>query len=454
MNLLFINPTRLDDRGEPLKYAMAHIPPLSLAILHRLTPEGHRVTIVNDIVEEIDFAGSYDLVAITAMTVQAERAYQIADRFRGRGVAVVIGGFHATVLPDEAGRHADAVVVGEAETLWARILEDAARKKLKKRYRAAALPDLREAVIPRWDGMNLSIYPKMLGAKMPFMPIFTTRGCPYGCSFCSVTKFYGKSYRTKPVEQVMAEIDATGAEYYFFVDDNIVVQPHYSRELFTALCSKHISWLSQISTTVLNNPDLIDLAARSGCTELFVGVESVNEESLGLAKKGFNKIERYSELISRLYRAGISPTLSFIFGFDSDSPDQFGITLDFLKKMKVNRSMFWVLTPFPGTDLFAAMEREGRIEHYRWSQYDAAHVVFRPRNFSRDELTEAYWRFSRAFYSYRAIPRKLWNNIKLMKHSSVRNLLVDLVFQPFFSHKISQRDHPYSGGLGRRRTGV
>ncbi|MBC8275100.1 MAG: cobalamin B12-binding domain-containing protein, partial [Chloroflexi bacterium] len=211
MNILFVYPTKLNASEKPIKYRKAFIPPLALAILNGLTPDHHNVHLVDDIVEDIDFAGSYDLVAITAMTMQVERAYQIADAFRDRGVKVIMGGMHPTVLPQEAKQHADSVVIGEADNIWEQILDDCENNTLKDFYQDESFPDLQRLVIPKWDNLNLGIYAKRIGSKMPTMPIFTSRGCPLGCKFCSVTKFFGKSIRVKPISHVMKEIESTGA---------------------------------------------------------------------------------------------------------------------------------------------------------------------------------------------------------------------------------------------------
>jgi radical SAM superfamily enzyme YgiQ (UPF0313 family) len=310
------------------------------------------------VVEEIDFTGDYDMVGITAMTAQIERAYQIADAFRKRGIPVVIGGMHATVMPDEVKQHADSVVIGEADNIWAGIVDDCERKQLKDIYRDTELPDISKLILPRWDNMNLDIYPRLIGDSYPQMPIYTTRGCPFGCRYCSVSRFYGKSYRVKPISNVLAEIDSTNASHYFFVDDNLVFNADYARELFTKLARRNITWVAQISSTIMNNPDLIELAAKAGCSRFFIGLESINADSLKSAKKGFNKIEIYEELIERTYRAGIVPIISMMYGFDTDTREQFSMTLDFFRKNKIYDAHFWILTLLPGTAIYDEFEAD------------------------------------------------------------------------------------------------
>lgn len=217
MKILLVYPSKHDKNGKTIKYKKAFLPPLSLAILNSLTPTQHDVEIVNDITEEIDFSRPYDVVGITSMTTQVARAYEIADMFRKRRTKVVLGGMHPTVLPEEAKQHADSVVIGEADNLWGKLLEDVENSCLKDFYKDETPPDLQKLIIPKWDKMNMSIYPSQFGKKFPLMPIFTTRGCPYGCEFCSVTKYFGKKYRMKPVSHVLQEIDSIEASDFFLL---------------------------------------------------------------------------------------------------------------------------------------------------------------------------------------------------------------------------------------------
>lgn len=448
MKILFINPTQLNENKVPMKFKKGFGPPLSFSIFNALTPQQHTIDFINDIVEDIPYEGNYDLVAITSMTMQVERAYQIADAFRSKGVTVIMGGMHATVLPDEVKLHADAVCIGEAENIWQQILDDCESNRLKDFYKDSAAPDLLTPVIPTYDNINLDIYIKNFGKKKPAIPLFATRGCPFGCKFCSITKFYGKKFRTKPIEHVLSEIDSTNAELYSFIDDNIVFKPSYAKELFTALKKKDIGWMSQASTTLLKHPELIELSAQAGCFSYFIGTESINADTLASVNKKFNKAEEYVELFQRLSRAGIMPIFSFIFGFDEDGYDQFRLTLDFLKKNKIYYAIFWILTPHPGTDIHTEMVAENRIHNNSWSDYGASSVVFKPKQFSEKELHDGYWNAYQEFYSYnRIIPHAIegfktnkkswwvfWNNI---------------MYQTFFVNKVNNFEHPYSGGFGK-----
>ena len=432
-----------------MRYRQANLPPLALAILAALTPDRHTVSVVNDMVESIDFEGDYDLVAITALTSQALRAYQIAARFRARGVKVVIGGIHASTVPDEVAQHADAVVIGEAETVWEELISDFESGRLAETYAPDSYPSLERLIIPRWDGFNFDVYRKSVGSKrMPRLPIYTTRGCLYACKYCTVTKFYGNRYRHKPIANVLAEIDASGADSYFFTDDNITCDPDYSRELFTALKSRNIRWLSQASVQVLDHPDLIEAAGKAGCKSLYLGIESINKEALRSMRKGFNKPEQYPELFERLERAGIRPFVGMILGLDQDTPETLQETLQFLLKHRVQNVFLNIFTPLPGTDSYAEMEAAGRIIDRDWSKYDIGHVVFQPVHFNPDQLQQTYWQMYKRIYSPAAIAGRFADDVISLRKGPLE-LLRDTILQVYMRHHVKDSENPLSMGLGR-----
>ena len=398
----------MDENKNPAKYKKALLPPLALAIINRLTPGKHHVKVVDDLVENIDYSRSYDLVGITAMTAQADRAYQVADRFREIGVRVIMGGIHPTMLPHEAKKHADSVVIGEVEGLWEQILADFENNRYKEFYRHTSPPDLQELTIPKWDNINMKPYVKRIGDKLPSMPLFASRGCFHDCKFCSIHKMYRKSFRMKPISHVLKEIDSINARYYFFVDDGIACNFDYARELFKALIPKKIVWIMQMSTTILKTPDLIELAGRAGCNLLLFGIESLDNNILKSVNKDFNHPETYEELFIRAREAGIIPCPTFIFGFDEDTPDRFRLTMDFLEKNKMETAHFAILTPFPGTKIYQEMNDNGRILTHDWSMYDSLHFVFQPRNFNADQFITQFWKHYRRFLSVKSMAKRLF----------------------------------------------
>ncbi len=449
MKILLVNPTKLDIYGKPIKFKTAWFPPLNIAMLNSLTPVQHNVTVINDVVEDVDFSSSYNLVGITSMTAQIERAYQISDKFRASGTKVVIGGFHATLLSKEVKEHADSVVIGEVDNIWEQILSDCENGNLKEFYQDTSAPDLQKLLIPKWDNINLDIYAKQFNDKYPIMmPLFTTRGCVFDCKFCSVSKFYGKTYRVKPVANVIKEIDSLDFKNYFFVDDNIACNPNYSRELFKALSGKNISWYSQISTTVLKTPDLIDLAAKGGCHRLFIGIESINKNNLQSMDKSFNKIEEYEELFARVRKAGIVPEASIIFGLDNDTPEVFGETIDFLMKNKVETAIFWILIPLPGTEVFNEMNDGGRLITKDWSLYDGTNVVFQPINFTKDDLYTNYWDTYQKYFSLKNIMKRIFYTVPISPNP-VGQFLETFFLQYNFRKKVNSYLHPMFGGVNR-----
>jgi radical SAM superfamily enzyme YgiQ (UPF0313 family) len=448
MKILLIFPSRLDSTGQVKKYKKVLFMPLSLAILDGLTPDRHQVSIVNDIAEPIGFDEPYDLVGITVMTSQAGRAYAIADQFRTKGIRVVLGGYHPTLMPDDASPHADALVLGEAEEVWEDLLADCENNRLKSIYQAPELSDLSRPCFPRWDNFNLDTYVRPLRAKTPEVPIFATRGCPFNCSFCTVTHFFKRTFRTRPIANVLAEIDASPSDQFFLTDDNIIGKPEYAREFFKGLQPKQVRWYTQLSSNIVHQPDLIDLAGRAGCHSAFIGIESINQESLKSANKQFNNIAMYEELFGRLRAAGITPFVGIIFGFDYDTPDIFERTLDFLRKNKISMASFQILTPFPGTRFYDDMEEQGLILDKNWSLYDGSHMVFRHRTFSQLQLLDGYWQAFGQFHSLANITRRLSHPPRLDKNPLV-SLAVNLLFLLHNRRLIRSRQHPMAGGVTR-----
>jgi len=376
------------------------IPPLSLAMVAALTPPDIEVSLTDENVTVIDFQKETDLVGITVLTITAKRAYEIADTFRARGVKVVLGGIHPSMLPEEASQHADAVVIGEAEGIWPNLIEDFKTNNLQRVYRQLGRPSLLNLPIPRRD-----LFAE--GAYLVRHTISTTRGCPYSCSFCSVTSFFGHTYRCRPVEEIIKEIETFNKrELIVFVDDNIVGKPKFAKELFRALIPYKIKWVGQASVTVARDDELLKLAAASGCIDLFIGFESLAPANLAAVGKKINVVDEYENVIKKAHSHGIAIHGFFIFGFDEDDEDVFRRTVRFAQKMRLESAQFDFLTPYPGTTFCESMDEAGRILTKDWSQY-GHNLVFEPKPMSREVLQKGHDWVWREFYSIPSIWRRI-----------------------------------------------
>jgi radical SAM superfamily enzyme YgiQ (UPF0313 family) len=377
-------------------------PSLSLAVVAAATPEGWETELCDEGFGPVDPGHPADVVAITGMTAQAPRAYEVADAFRARGKTVVMGGFHASNLPDEALGHVDAVVVGEAEDVWPGLLADLEAGRLAKVYRADGLIDTASIPVARrsiFDGKGYLLT----------NTIQTTRGCPYDCEFCSVTAYFGRKYRKRPVDAVLAELEGmrTRGSYAFFVDDNIVVDRTYSLRLFRGMKGLGMKWLSHASLDLADDPELLRAAGEAGCIGLFVGFETLDESALAAMGKKTNRVADYVTGARRLRDHGIGILGSFVLGWDGDGPDVFERTFRFCEDARLEAAIFPILTPYPGTKVRERLLAEGRILSDDWRDYDMEHVTYRPRGMTVEELQEGYDELTRRFYSLGSMWRRL-----------------------------------------------
>jgi len=369
---------------------------LTLPVVASLTPENYDVDLLDENVERNRFDGQYDIVGITAMTGTATRAYEIADRYRKMSIPVILGGVHPTLMPDDAIPHADAIVMGEAEGVWHRLLADFEKGKLQKIYRNDKKPDLTGLPIPRRELLKNKLY-------LNIPKVETSRGCPFDCSFCSTTKFFGRGMRYRPVEEVVEELKRLKKMFVFFTDNNIVGNVAYAKKLFKALIPLKIRWLSQGSINMANDDELIRLAKKSGCQGMLIGFESISDNVIKNVGKGVNKIKEYEQQIKKLHKHRIGIIGCFVLGFDEEDEGIFQRTLNFIKKTRIEMPQLTLLTPFPGTRLREFLEKEGRILHNFWEKYDTTHVVFKPYRITVEELRKQYDWLSSQVYSKRAI---------------------------------------------------
>ncbi|MDY6905860.1 MAG: radical SAM protein [Thermodesulfobacteriota bacterium] len=382
---------------------------LSLSTIAALTPKDWSVEILDARVTPVDYDKKVDLVGITAFTAEIPSAYAIADGFRERGTPVVMGGFHVSAMPEEALGHADSVVVGEAEPVWAEVLRDLEARTLKPVYKADHLIDMNNMAIPRRDLLDQNMY------STGFNTIQATRGCPFACDYCAVSAFFGKQYRHRPVGEVVEEIEAFNTKNFFFVDDNIAGSSRYAKALFSALKPLNKVWGGQASITFAQDDELLSLYAASGGKYAFIGFESLSEANLRRMNKSWNSPDNYKKAIKRIQRAGISILGSFIFGLDDDDPGVFERTVRFIRTTGIDAAQFHILTPFPGTRLYDTMKDEGRIVDDDWGKYHTSDVIFRPVSMTPEELLRGYfWAFRETYKLNSTLRRSLrsMHNIK------------------------------------------
>jgi radical SAM superfamily enzyme YgiQ (UPF0313 family) len=387
----------------------APVPNLALPILAALTPRDVTISFTDDLLTPIDLEKhlkDVDLVGITVLTKTALRAYHIADAYRKKGVCVVLGGIHPSALPEEAKEHADAVVIGEAEGIWGRLIEDFRAKDLKPFYRQEGTIDPSKIPSPRREILPTRGY-------FPVDVVQATRGCPFRCEFCSVQNFFGNTYRFRPVSDVVEEVRNLRHRLMMFNDDNIIGNPSYSKELLKALIPLKKKWIGQASLSGLKEVENIELLAKSGCIGLLIGFESLSKANLIRSQKYQNDPAEYREIIDVLHRFGITIWASFIFGFDEDDPSIFEETVAFAIRAKLFSVVFALLTPYPETSFYQRVKREGRLVEDRWwllERPDESAPYFIPKKMSGEVLRECWKKAWKDFYSLSSILKRFHFN--------------------------------------------
>ncbi len=400
MHVTLIQPAMGHDG--PRYVASWKMEPLSLATLAGLTPRMVDLSFWDDRMEPIPYDEPTDLVAISVESYTAQRSYQIAAQYRRRGVPVVLGGYHATLMPDEAERYADAVLVGQAEGVWASLLSDAAAGRLQRRYESKLPPQL-ASVRP-----DRSIF---AGKRyLPLTLVESGRGCRFGCDFCSISSFYRADFQARPVADIVAEIEAAQRKWIFLVDDNLTVDVERTKELCRALIPLGVKWVSQATVRTAEDPELLDLLVESGCAGLLIGFESIDSDNLKAMNKAFNRgAETYRTAIERIHERGLKIYATFVFGYDAEPPDIYERTLQFALEQKFFVAAFNHLQPFPGTPLYNRLQQEGRLRFERWwlePGYRFGTVAFQPRHVGPDELYDRLMDLRRRFYGARGILRR------------------------------------------------
>ncbi|MDD5008614.1 MAG: radical SAM protein [Syntrophorhabdaceae bacterium] len=373
--------------------------PLTMAVLAGLTPSGTDIRFYDDRIEKIPFDEPADLIVMSVETFTAKRAYEISGEYRKRNVPVVMGGFHPTLCPEEAGEHADSIAVGEAENHWLEILDDARNDRLKKVYFSGQRPSL-SGVKPDRRIFSGKRY-------LPINLVEFGRGCKHECNFCSITSFYRGSYRHRPVEDVIGEIKGLDDKLIFFVDDNLIADPDAAKELLRALLPMRKKWVTQCSIAAADNDELLALMAESGCIAMLVGLESLNNENLFQMGKRLNRsAEDVESRLKKIRGKGIKVYATFLFGYDNDDEKVCKDTVKFAVEQKFFITGFNNLTPFPGTGYYNELESQGRLTHERWwldRRYKYGDIPIKLKNMPSEELAELCVRMRTKFYSIPSI---------------------------------------------------
>ena len=373
---------------------------ITMPYLAAFVPPSWRVIHFDEEAGPVDESIPADLVAMTFHTPSAYHAYAMAGRFRSKGIPVVLGGPHVTLMPDEAERHADAIFIGEAEEEWPRFLNDFGKGMIRKRYHPAEVPDLAVAPVPVREHFHRRDHTGGV--------LFATRGCTHGCEFCTLAVMYRRLFRTRPVDAVAAEFASFRGKIVIFWDDNLANDREYAKKLFRAIAPAGKWWSSQVSVEAGADEEFLRLAALSGCKQLFLGLESLSQASMDGAGKKFNRVDRYARIIDRIHAHGIAVQAGIVFGFDHDDETIFEKTVRFLDASGVQNATFNILTPYPGTPLFLRLQREGRILSRDWRRYNGrGDVVFTPKLMSPEILRDGFIYATKHFYSAGSIMRRL-----------------------------------------------
>lgn len=435
MKLVLISPKGplYRSRGGIFKRSLRY-QPLTLTTLAALVPDTLpvEITLIDESISEIPEDLDADLIGMTVITGTAPRAYELAAGFRAKGMTVVLGGPHVTLLPQEAAGHADSICVGYAEQSWPRLITDFLKGNLQSQYLQGDGFHLDDMQLPfpqreRFDSKHFLT-----------QSVFeATRSCAHNCEFCVAPSAWGRKQFQHPAEWVVNDIRQfvarTGKRKLIFVDLNLVSDIGYAKALFNALIPLKIKWFGLSTVLIAHNQDLMELMARSGCKGLLLGLETISDGSLKDAGKKFNGSVDYKTLIGDLHRLGISVQGCFVFGLDHDTTDVFDRTVELTIESGIDLPRFSVLTPFPGTPLYRRLEEEKRILTKDWSLYDAQHVVFQPHLMSVRELELGHERAWKKVYRYRSIARRLWN----AKNFQLLALTANLGYR-FYAHHLHE----------------
>lgn len=400
MKIKLIQPEMLP-RPMDTKLKTRMSPSLALLTIANLTPKEHEVIIENENLEKIDFDETVDLVAITVTVDVMNRAAEISKEFKKRGVTVIAGGIHITADPEGALNRFDAICVGMAERIWINILKDKENNSLKKIYSDMEGIAGEEIVSPLH---NIIDNKKYLYTNI----ISTSRGCPFKCDFCyNSCKDTLKTYINRPVANVIKDIKTLKTRHIMFIDDNFIGNPKWTKKLLEEIKPLKLKWNAAVTSNIVDMPELLDEMKESGCQSLFIGFESINSKSIASVHKVQNSVVRYEKLVEEIHKRGIMINASFVFGLDEDGVSVFKDTLEWIVRNKIETVTSHILTPYPGTKLYSSLIEQNRIVDFNLSNYNTAHVVYRPKNMTAEELYKGYLWIYKEVYTFKNIMKRL-----------------------------------------------
>ena len=396
-----INPKTNSLTTRPLYLNRALYSPLAglLAVAAAIPRERYEVKLTDENIEDIDFDLRCDLVGISAMTAYVNRGYEIADRFRARGVPVVMGGVHPSFMPQEALRHCDAVVIGEAELVIPKLLDDLEEGRLQGTYRADGLHPMVGLNMPRYDLLKKNRY-----VNTTFVQ--TSRGCHQGCTFCAEPLMNGLKFRYRPVEEVVREVENCGSRMISINDADFFGTPERPKEVMRALIGRGVQWQAGVTSKLAQDDRMLELAAKSGCTMLSIGFESISRDTLKSVHKHVNRPDQFAALVEKVHSYGIMVFGLFMFGFDGDNEDVFQETARFNIEADYDACAYSVLTPYPGTLTWYEMKKANRIVSFDWEKYDQGNVVYRPAGMTGEALRLGHIAAYETFYAPSSIARR------------------------------------------------
>ena len=400
--LLLIQPSPYEKDGKVIKKKKLYFTGLALPLLAALTPDDWETELIYEVIEDIPFDTDADLIGVSTMGHGVIRSIDIAKEYRRRGKTVILGGYMASIMPEEAVKYCDSLIIGDAELVWQQMLSDFENGNLKKTYEKPLEGNWYSTPSPRFDlleGKNLG----------DFLPVQAGRGCPNSCSFCSVSCLYSGRYVKRPLPEVIRDIEqikSLGYKKILLLDDNIFSDRKYLDSLLDTLIKLDISWMSQCEITIGKDDELLEKLQKSGCTTLSFGLESISRESLISMDKGWAVPAEYDSLIQNIRNHGIDVSTEMVVGGEGDTLESIRMTKDFIERNKISVPRFYILTPFPGTRFFDQIKEEGRLVNNDIYSYDGTSAVYRPKNMTPDELTQAYWELYSELFTIKSIIKR------------------------------------------------